>query len=844
MNPLKSGCRKGKSALPSLAQPIAADGIRRLHRGAIEDPQAVRRLLERVRAQSIELDNGFDGGSNPRTARIEWIGDDRMRLRATPHIRPERQPQIYFHFELGGSAYFFAAPSFPREQGSPRLEVGVPLAIYQAERRDLPRDRERASGTRVELSAPGGWKRIVPVADLSYEGLGVQVPVDGALPVAGELEVRFLNGKRAGERAFASVRHRSPASGGWIHLGLALSQVSQSTPIQIETRDRILGGGSARAGWRRLVLGWAGASVAPRRLAQRARLQTAPRPDVEVVEYPNSEGKPIRALVNRTGDSVGGPAVIIPPSWGRTKETLLPLALTLVRTFEKAGRPLNVIRFDGTHRRGESYIDPRFRQPGDEYLGFTFSQAVRDIHSTLDFVRTSERIRASEAILCTSSIGSVEGRRALATDASGLFSGWVALVGMVDLLETLRVASGGINYPHGLEQGVHFGRQELTGVVVDMHVTGPDAVAHQLVYLEDARRDMAAIRVPLTWIFGRYDGWMDLRRVRDLLSAGDGQRRRLLVVPTGHQLRNSRQALETFQLTATEVARMLLGRNVEPAVPDLVELERRRRAERARRPSPCVDLRSFWRDYLVGRDGRIGIELMTATQAYRDLMEVQVEALSLREGDRVIDVGAGAGDFAIHLLRREQRPPRCSIVAIDFVREALARGAQRLSKEGEVGLDVSPVVADLRVDATRRVPVRGESFDAALASLLLSYVDDPGMLLHEIQRLLRPGGRLVASTLIRDADNSLLYAAARDELHPARLKKLFGDFGEVELETIQRHFVNDNARIFNLEEQGHFRFWDASEFERLIRSAGFEVAGTQLSFGTPPQVVVVSARRP
>lgn len=833
--------------MPNLAEPIAAEGIRRLHRGTIEDPKAVRRLLERLRDQSIELDNGFDGGSNPRTATIVQISDKRLQLRATAYIRPERQPQVYFHFQLEGAAYFFAAPSFPREEGSPVLEVGVPLAIYQAERRDLPRVRERtAPGTQVELSASGGWKRILPVADVSYEGLGVRVPEGDALPPARDFKVRFLNGNRAGEEAFASLRHQvreSKSSNGWIRLGLSLSQVPQSRPIDIEVRDRILEGGTARASWRRIALSWAGASAAPRRLVQRIGVRSIPPPKVEFVEYPNSKGEPIRALVNRTRDSIGGPVVIIPPSWGRTKETLLPLALTLIRTFEGAGEPLTVIRFDGTHRRGESYIDPVFRKPGDEYLGFTFSQAVRDLHTTLDFVRTSERIRAPQAILCTSSIGSVEGRRALATDPSGLYTGWVALVGMVDLLETLRVASGGINYPHGLEQGVYFGRQELTGVVVDMQVTGPDAMEHRLVYLEDARRDMAAIKVPVTWIFGRYDGWMDLRRVRDLLSAGEGDRRRLLVVPTGHQLRSSRQALETFQLAAHEVARMVLGREIEPAIPDLIELEQRRRAERVRRPPPPVDLRGFWRDYLVGRDGRLGIELMTATQAYRDLMEVQVEALSLRDGDRIIDLGAGAGDFAIHLTRRAQSAPVCSITAIDFIREALARGTGRVAREGDTGVAFTPLVADLRVCPTRRVPVREETFDAAIASLLLSYVDDPATLLREIWRLLRPGGRLVASTLIRDADNSLLYSAAREELHPAQLRKLFGDFDERDLETIQRQFVNDNARIFNLEEQGHFQFWDPDEFERLVRNAGFQIARSHLSFGNPPQVVVVTARR-
>ena len=70
--------------------------------------------------------------------------------------------------------------------------------------------------------------------------------------------------------------------------------------------------------------------------------------------------------------------MVIPPAWGRTKETLLPLAATIVETFRRAGQPVRVVRFDGTHRRGESHVDPELRTPGEEYLHFTFSQAVRE----------------------------------------------------------------------------------------------------------------------------------------------------------------------------------------------------------------------------------------------------------------------------------------------------------------------------------------------------------------------------------------------------------------------------------------------------------------------------------
>ena len=44
-------------------------------------------------------------------------------------------------------------------------------------------------------------------------------------------------------------------------------------------------------------------------------------------------------------------------------------------------------------------------------------------------------------------------------------------------------------------------------------------------------------------------------------------------------MRSSREALETFQLVASEVGRILLGRELRPAMPDLADLGERTAAE-------------------------------------------------------------------------------------------------------------------------------------------------------------------------------------------------------------------------------------------------------------------------
>ena len=58
-----------------------------------------------------------------------------------------------------------------------------------------------------------------------------------------------------------------------------------------------------------------------------------------------------------------------------------------------------------------------------------------------------------------------------------------------------------------------------------------------------------------------------------------------------------------------------------------------------------------------------------------------------------------------------------------------------------------------------------------------------------------------------------------------------------------RSFLNDAARLLELEEDGTFRFYDADELVATVRTAGFQDARVDESFGDPPQAVVISARR-
>ena len=793
-------------------------------------------------AAGCRLQNGVDRRSDPRSARIVWVAPDRLRLEA-PNIHAAGQPQIYLHFDHGASRYFFASPPI-RGGGETPLDLALPDAIYESERRDLERTELPAGEIqRVRLQwGPGGAASEARVHDWSYQGLGLQLDDPKAGGPGDRVEVEFLGGPWKGERRYGEIRHRRAlGTDGGVQLGVLVSAVEPAPPFPVETRERILDGGLRERARRRLVLTGAMARALPGRVLRRKSAVQRDQGALELVRYPNDRGQEICGLVDRALGGQGGTAVVIPPAWGRTKETFLPLARTLVACFEAAGEPATVLRFDGTHRRGESYIDPECRAPGDEYLHFRFSQAVQDIEASLDFLESRPDIAPERIVLVSFSLGSVEGRRALARDAGRRVAGWISVVGMVDLQSGLRTVSGGVDYAYGITRNVTFGRHELVGVVSDMDLTGRDAFEHELVLLEDAKRDMAKIQVPVTWMHGRHDAWMELDRVRTLLSAGDTEGRRLIEIPAGHQMRSSREALETFQLVSGEALRMATGRTVSPQLPDLDALDLRTRAERARRPRPDLQPSRFWEDYLLGRDRRFGFELMSATTPYRDLMELQIERLALGPDDHVIDLGSGTGDFAIQLARHA-RPAGLRVTQLDLVPGALGRGRQRLERVfPDAPFRVARLAADLELDGYG-MPLAPGSADAIIASLLLSYVEDPHRLLCAMCELLRPGGRLVLSSMRRDADISRIYVDSIAELPPDRRRAHFGVDSD-EFDEIQRVFLNDASKLLQLEEDGRFHFWDADELAEMCHKAGLEPIASDASFGTPPQAVIVTARR-
>ncbi|HYO37424.1 MAG TPA: methyltransferase domain-containing protein [Geodermatophilus sp.] len=111
---------------------------------------------------------------------------------------------------------------------------------------------------------------------------------------------------------------------------------------------------------------------------------------------------------------------------------------------------------------------------------------------------------------------------------------------------------------------------------------------------------------------------------------------------------------------------------------------------------------------------------------------------------RVLDVGGGTGNSAVHLARMGH-----DVTVVDPSADALATLNRRADNAG-VGARVHGVQGD--GDQLHEVVPTGEgggSYDLALCHSVLEVVDDPATTLRELARALRPGGTASVATANR-----------------------------------------------------------------------------------------------
>lgn len=135
------------------------------------------------------------------------------------------------------------------------------------------------------------------------------------------------------------------------------------------------------------------------------------------------------------------------------------------------------------------------------------------------------------------------------------------------------------------------------------------------------------------------------------------------------------------------------------------------------------------------------LDAATALESVRELKDRLDKRLGASAGERILDVGCGTGDDVLRLVASVGLGG--SVVGVDLSADLLEVARQRATQS-----EFPPAFA--RTDASL-LPFPNATFDAAMVSRVLIHTPRPDVVLNEVVRVIRPGGRVVVFDVDADA---------------------------------------------------------------------------------------------
>lgn len=121
---------------------------------------------------------------------------------------------------------------------------------------------------------------------------------------------------------------------------------------------------------------------------------------------------------------------------------------------------------------------------------------------------------------------------------------------------------------------------------------------------------------------------------------------------------------------------------------------------------------------------------------FAPVVDETLKRAELSAGDRVLDLGTGTGSVAVRAAPLVAAGGR--VAAIDISSEMVSRAKRRAAQLGFENISFGEGRAE-------EIPAADGEFDAVIACLVMMYVIDRPAATREVARVLRPGGRFVAT---------------------------------------------------------------------------------------------------
>jgi ubiquinone/menaquinone biosynthesis C-methylase UbiE len=421
-----------------------------------------------------------------------------------------------------------------------------------------------------------------------------------------------------------------------------------------------------------------------------------------VVHYKNTLGHRVGAILDASFELQDEPppvdiAIVIVTPFQVRKEIFGLLARTLVDNFKAMGVNGVVCRFDMTHTVGESYMNPELEAKGCPYLHWTFSDCESDIHGSLKYLE--RRFRPKYRALVTYSIGAIPARRLIADGHEPKTDLWIAPFGCPDGQDMLKNFLAGVDLFQQYIEGKKMENYLSAGRFVDPNVSVPDAVRRGMGFIEDARKDMEQITIPVTWILGTYDYIVTRQRVRQMMNAPGGGVREIIELKAGHFLKKGPEAIESYKLIAETIFKHLFRIDKSAVEPDLGRFTRQSEVEWGRtKRLKITNTEEFWSGHLFGTSSeKEGYDILLYNPDYVEFIQEQAKLLDLQGDMRVADVGCGTGNLSIAALKAAGiNGNRLNLFCSDLVPEALQRTREKI--EQLINLSVNGLYSGLKID--------------------------------------------------------------------------------------------------------------------------------------------------